>query len=115
MAALDSEGLDTDERPKIKPRFDSMKLVAQIAGGIFFAGLISWIFWMSILVAAVPKITIDESKLFAKSARQTEIIHIAPPTTLHITARAECANFVQMEHGEKHCLVPQPSTEYAAR
>ena len=82
-----------------------MKLIAQIAAGIFFAGLLSWIFWISIIAAAAPKI----------SAAITHNIQTSIPTYRTITTKAAapaaaleekpaCANFVQMAGGERHCL-----------
>jgi hypothetical protein len=96
-----------------------MKLVAQIAGGIFLAGLVSWIFWMSILAAAVPTVTKDVSQVLRMPTRPIQTQAAATiaidQTPLIVTAHIDCINFVQMQNGERHCLVPQQRPGSAAR
>ena len=101
-AALDSANMDTDRSARIDIRWGSMKLIAQIAAGIFLAGAISWVFWLSIFAAAAPEI--------AKS-----LPHFVPATPTIIPSaplertpkKAVCVNFVQMANGDRRCLENQ--------
>jgi hypothetical protein len=87
-----------------------MKLVAQIAGGIFFAGVLSWIFWLSIFAAAVPKITAEANRAFQLPAINFRAL--GPLSKPSPQVRVECVNFVQMVNGERRCLESAPRAEY---
>jgi hypothetical protein len=81
-----------------------MKLTLQIAGGIFLAGVVSWIFWISIFAAAAPEI--------AQSLPHFIPLTNAPgrvPSAVAavIPRQSTCENFVQMTTGERHCLEDQ--------
>jgi hypothetical protein len=95
--------VDTDERFRIEARFDSMKLTLQIAGGIFLAGVVSWIFWLSIFAAAAPQIAQSLPHFIPSSTGP--VIHLPPAPA--IPRQSTCENFVQMTNGERHCLENQ--------
>ncbi len=79
-----------------------MKLMLQIAGGIFLAGLISWIFWMTILAAAAPHV----AAAIKKALPETQIT--APPGSAardRVTPTTpSCVDFAEKANHEKHCL-----------
>jgi hypothetical protein len=99
--------VDTDEALRINAAFDSMKLIAQIAGGILFAGVLSWLFWFSILTAAVPaipKVTADISHALHSEGPLPTSASAPAPLERVIPTAADCKNFVQMTGGTRHCL-----------
>jgi len=81
-----------------------MKLVIQIASGIFVAGALSWVFWFGVLSAAVitiPQKTIDVSRMITETAPIPLSTQRSAPATV---ATPTCVNFVQKANHEKHCL-----------
>jgi hypothetical protein len=107
MAALDSASLDTDEGLRIEPRSDPMKLTVQIAAGIFLAGIISWIFWLSIFAAAAPKIAEEATRLLPPIRFEAPGRVVPTDAGEVIPRKPTCENFVQMTNGARHCLENQ--------
>ena len=87
-----------------------MKLVLQIAAGIFLAGFFSWLFWIGVIagaVASAPEIPKIQVKAFPQAPRAAygPTVTYGPTTTQPQAPRpVDCANYVQMQGGEKHCL-----------
>jgi hypothetical protein len=95
--------LDTAEPIRIDRPSECMKLVAQIAGGIFLAGLLTWVFWMMIFTAAAPKIAAEVNRAMPRQLL-VEISNSEKGNKLDTPLVVQCKNFVKMASGERHCL-----------
>lgn len=86
-----------------------MKLVLQIAAGIFFAGLLSWLFWLGVLSAAVVAVQLPKFPTVAPLRVVPVVLPSVPGVVVDpvVIAEPRCVNFVQMSGGERRCFVPR--------
>jgi hypothetical protein len=92
-----------------------MKLIAQIAAGIVLAAILSWLFWLWVFASAIPKTTVDVSRILDPTrAAPFPTTPTQPQAAPNPNAAPTCVNFVQMTHGERHCLANTANTPHRA-